>query len=199
MVSAMCPVPELWLARHGETEWSLARRHTSVTDLDLTAAGAEQAIALGERLSRADFGRVLSSPALRARRTAQKAGFEASMEVVDDLAEFRYGDYEGRTTDEICAERPGWDLWRDGCPGGETADQVAERADRVLRRVEGDERRILIFSHGHMSRVLAARWVGLAGELGGRLKLNTATLSILGLEHGRRAIELWNDACHLDR
>lgn len=188
---------ELWLARHGETEWSRARRHTSVTDLDLTAEGLRQAGALGERLGRATFARVLSSPARRARRTAEVAGFGPRVECNDDLVEFSYGDYEGRTTADIVAERPGWDLWRDGCPGGETAGAVGARADGILGRVAGLDGSILIFGHGHLCRVLATRWLGLEPSTAGRFKLGTAALSILGHEHGRRALDLWNDVSHL--
>ncbi|MDQ3783285.1 MAG: histidine phosphatase family protein [Actinomycetota bacterium] len=188
---------ELWLARHGQTEWSLSRKHTSVTDVDLTAAGVRQAEALGARLSNNPFDRVLSSPSIRARRTAEIAGFAEGLEIDDDLIEYRYGDYEGRTSDEIRRDRPDWNLWRDGCPGGETTEEVAQRADRILGRLQGDAGTALIFSHGHMTRILAARSVGLDGVAGGLLMLGTATLSIIGREHGRPAIRLWNDGSHL--
>lgn len=191
-------VQELWLARHGQTEWSLSRQHTSVTDVDLTDAGVRQAEALGARLAGNTFDRALSSPSIRARRTAEIAGFGEGLEIDDDLTEYRYGDYEGRTSDEIHRERPGWDLWRDGCPKGETTSQVARRADRVLARLKGEDGTAVIFSHGHMSRVLAARSVGLDGSAGALLMLGTATLSIVGREHGRLAIRLWNDGSHLD-
>lgn len=189
---------EIWLARHGETEWSLSRQHTSVTDVDLTEAGVFQARALGVRLKNHHFGRVLSSPSIRARRTAEIAGFSESLEIDDDLVEYRYGDYEGQTTNDIRKERPDWNLWRDGCPGGETTEEVARRADRVLRRLEEDEEAALIFAHGHVSRILAARSIGLDGVAGGLLMLGTATLSIVGREHGRPAIRLWNDGSHLE-
>ena len=188
---------ELWLARHGETEWSLSRQHTSVTDVDLTEAGVRQAEALGVRLANSHFDHVLSSPSVRARRTAEIAGFADDLEVDDDLIEYRYGDYEGRTTDEIHRDRPDWNLWRDGCPGGETTEEVARRADRVLGRLQGDAGTAVIFSHGHMTRILAARSVGLDGVVGALLILGTATLSIVGREHGRPAIRLWNDGSHL--
>lgn len=189
---------ELWLARHGETEWTVARRHTSVTDLDLTARGEVQSKALGERLAHADFAGAISSPALRARRTAEIAGFGGRVEVDEDLVEYRYGDYEGITTAEIRRERPDWNLWTDGCPGGEATPDVARRADHVLQRVHDIDGAVVVFGHGHMSRVLAARFLGLPGEAAGLLMLDTATLSILGFEHGRPAIKLWNDHCHLD-
>lgn len=188
---------ELWLARHGETEWSLSRKHTSVTDVDLTDAGVRQAEALGARLADTPFDRVLSSPSIRARRTAEIAGFVEGLEIDDDLIEYRYGDYEGRTSDEIREDRPNWNLWRDGCPGGEVTEEVARRADKVLERLQGDGGSAVIFSHGHMSRILAARSVGLDGVAGGLLILGTATLSIIGREHGRPAIRLWNDGSHL--
>ncbi|MBA2273744.1 MAG: histidine phosphatase family protein [Actinobacteria bacterium] len=189
---------ELWLARHGQTEWSLSRKHTSVTDVDLTDAGVRQAEALGARLGNNRFDRVLSSPWVRARRTAEIAGFAEGLEIDDDLSEYRYGDYEGRTSDDIRRERPDWNLWRDGCPGGETTEEVALRADRVLGRLQVGAGSAVIFSHGHMSRVLAARSVGLDGVAGGLLILGTATLSIVGREHGRPAIRLWNDGSHLE-
>ena len=188
---------EIWLARHGETEWSLSRQHTSVTDVDLTEAGVSQARALGVRLTNHHFDRILSSPSIRARRTAEIAGFSEVLEIDDDLVEYRYGDYEGRTTNDIRKERPEWNLWRDGCPGGETTEEVSRRADRVLRRLEDDEGAAVLFAHGHVSRILAARSIGLDGVAGGLLMLGTATLSIVGREHGRPAIRLWNDGSHL--
>jgi probable phosphoglycerate mutase len=189
-------VHELWLARHGETEWTLSRQHTSVTDLDLTDSGVEQSRALGRRLAGRQFAVVLSSPALRARRTAELGGFEPQLE--PDFTEFRYGEYEGVTTAEIKRERPDWDLWRDGCPGGEQTAEVAARADRVIERLRAAGGPALVFGHGHMSRVLSARWLGLDGTGGRFLMMSTATLSIIGVEHGQPAIRLWNDASHLD-
>ena len=188
---------ELWLARHGQTEWSLSRQHTSVTDIDLTEAGVRQAEALGARLAGNHFDRAVSSPSIRARRTAEIAGFGENLEIDDDLTEYGYGDYEGQTSDEIRRERPDWNLWRDGCPGGETTSEVARRADMVLERLRGGEGTAVIFSHGHMSRVLAARSIGLDGSAGALLILGTATLSIVGREHGHPAIRLWNDGSHL--
>jgi broad specificity phosphatase PhoE len=190
-------VNELWLARHGETEWSLSRQHTSVTDIDLTSRGVAQARELGRRLAGQSFDLVLSSPYLRARRSAEVAGFSDRIEIVEDLVEYHYGDYEGRTTAEIRRERPDWNLWAHGCPGGETTEEVARRADRVLERVRAASGTVVAFGHGHMSRVLAARYLGLEGADGGRFILATATLSILGEEHGRPAVRLWNDDSHL--
>jgi broad specificity phosphatase PhoE len=191
-------VRELWIARHGETEWTVSHRHTSVTDLDITPRGEREAGALGKRLSSFRFDVVLSSPALRARRTAELAGFGDRLVFDDDLREFHYGAYEGLTTDEVLRERPSWNLWTDGCPGGETVDEVAARADRVLARVESIEGSVLTIGHGHMSRVLAARFLERRGEDGSLLMLGPATLSQLRFDHGRPAIGLWNDACHLD-
>jgi broad specificity phosphatase PhoE len=186
---------DIWLARHGETEWTVSRRHTSRTDLDLTARGEQQAVALGERLRSESFALVLSSPAIRARRTAELAGFGAELEPL--FSEYDYGEYEGLTTVEIKRERPEWDLWRDGCPGGEQTADVALRADQVLERLRRADGGVLTFGHGHMTRVLAARALGLEGETGRYLMLGTATLSLVGSEHGRPAIALWNDSSHL--
>jgi broad specificity phosphatase PhoE len=189
---------ELWLARHGETEWTLSRQHTSVTDIPLTQNGEKQARKLGERLRHVDFDVVLSSPAIRARHTAELAGFGDRVDVDEDFVEWHYGEYEGVTTAEIRKTRPDWDLWRDGCPGGETLQEVAVRADRVIERIRSQgERAALVFGHGHMSRVTAARWLGLDGEIGRHLIMQTATLSIIGAEHFHPAIRLWNDPSHL--
>jgi probable phosphoglycerate mutase len=190
-------VDDIWLARHGATAWSVARRHTSTTDLDLIPEGIRQATELGRRLADHRFTVVLSSPLLRARRTAELAGFGTHLELDDDLMEFRYGDYEGVTTADIIARRPGWNLWTDGCPGGETATDVGRRADSVLTRLKSLEGSVLLFGHGHALRILAARWLGLGAEAGQLLALDAATLSILGLEHRRPVVKLWNDGCHL--
>jgi broad specificity phosphatase PhoE len=189
---------ELWLARHGETEWTLSRQHTSVTDIPLTPNGEEQARLLGDRLRDVEFDVVVSSPAIRARHTAELAGFGDRVEIDEDFVEYRYGEYEGVTTAEIRKTRPDWDLWRDGNPGGETTPEVAARADRVIERIRarGGEA-ALVFGHGHMSRVTAARWLGLDGTAGRYLIMQTATLSIIGVEHGHPAIRLWNDPSHL--
>ena len=189
------PLPVVYLARHGETAWSLSGQHTGRTDLPLTERGERQACALGERLRGANFAKVLTSPSQRARRTAELAGFGGLAETDPDLAEWDYGQYEGRRTAEILAERPGWFLFRDGCPGGETPDQVAARADQVVRRVRAIGANVLIFSSAHISRVLAARWLGLEAAGGRYLLLDTSSLSILGYEHNlsEPAIRLWNE------
>jgi len=190
---------ELWLARHGETEWSLAGRHTGRTDVPLTPQGERQAIALGERLRGAAFALVLASPLQRARRTAELAGFGDRLVIDADLVELDYGDYEGRTTAEIHRARPDWDLWRDGCPGGETLAQAAERAERVLARARelGPARPVLLIGHGHLTRTLVARALTLAPDHGRHLALDPATLSIVGAEHSLPALRLWNDGSHL--
>jgi probable phosphoglycerate mutase len=189
------PLPVVYLARHGETAWSLSGQHTGRTDLPLTERGERQACALGERLRGANFAKVLTSPSQRARRTAELAGFGGLAETDPDLAEWDYGQYEGRRTAEILAERPGWFLFRDGCPGGETPDQVAARADQVVRRVRAIGANVLIFSSAHISRVFAARWLGLEAAGGRYLLLDTSSLSILGYEHNlsEPAIRLWNE------
>jgi broad specificity phosphatase PhoE len=184
-------VQELWLARHGETEWSRARRHTGMTDVPLTEEGERQAKILGERLRDVHFDLVVTSPLLRAQSTAELAGFD-DFETNDDLVEFDYGRYEGMTYDDIIKERPEWNLWRDGCPGGETPVQAGERVDRVLEQVLMVSGRVLVVSHGHTSRILAARFVGLPGEAGGLLAFDVASFSILGYEHDRPVIISWN-------
>ncbi len=181
------------LVRHGETAWSLGRRHTSYTDLELTTDGERQARAVGGLLGGRRFVRVLSSPRRRALRTAELAGLAVTA-TDPDLAEWNYGEYEGVTTAEIHADRPAWNLWTDGCPGGESPAEVGERLDRVLARVaplleRGD---VALVGHGHALRVLGARWVGLPPAAGGLLRLDTATVSLLGHEHGRRVIGRWN-------
>lgn len=189
---------ELWLARHGETEWTLSRQHTSVTDIPLTPNGRRQSQALGHRLADETFDLVASSPALRARTTAELAGFGDALELDEDFREWAYGEYEGVTTAEIRQTRPDWDLWRDGCPGGEQLGDVVARADAMVARLrERAPARALLFGHGHTSRVVAARWMGLDGTLGRHLVLGTATLSVVAVEHARPAIVLWNDASHL--
>lgn len=188
----------IYFARHGETAWSVSGQHTGLTDLPLTARGERNAKRLGERLHGLTFAKVLTSPSQRARRTCQLAGFCASAHVDRDLSEWNYGEYEGRRTAEIHAERPDWQLFRDGCPGGESPEQVGARADRIvscLRATRGD---VLIFSSGHFLRVLAARWLGLEPAGGKLLILSTASLSIVGYENNQSAIRLWNDTSHLD-
>jgi len=194
-------LPLLYLARHGETAWSLSGQYTGLTDLPLTERGERNARRLGERLSSLTFARVLTSPLQRAARTCELAGFGSSTEIDRDLVEWNYGRYEGRTSDDIHAESPDWQLFRDGCPGGETPDQVGARADQVVGRVRAAQRDVLLFSSGHFLRVLAARWLGLEPGAGRYFLLSTASLSELGYEHerSRPVIRLWNDTRHLER
>jgi broad specificity phosphatase PhoE len=190
----------IYLARHGETAWSLSGQHTGLTDLPLTPRGECNARRLGERLKGLAFARVFTSPLQRAKRTCDLAGFESRAEVDRDLVEWNYGDYEGRRTVEIHKERPDWQLFRDGCPGGELPDHVGARADRVVSRVRAIKGDVLIFSSGHFLRVLAARWLGLEPAAGRFFMLNTASVSVLGYEHSlsQPAIRLWNDTHHVD-
>jgi broad specificity phosphatase PhoE len=185
-------VPGLWLARHGETAWTLTRQHTGRTDLDLTPEGERQAREeLAPKLAGVDFGLVLSSPLRRALETARLAGFP-SPQIDERLREMDYGDYEGRTTAEIQAERPGWDLWTDGCPGGETADDVGARMDALIaERLRAGPGPVLAFAHGHALRILAARWLGLPAREGRTLLLRPAGLGVMGAEHDRAAVDRW--------
>jgi probable phosphoglycerate mutase len=191
-------LPCLYVARHGETAWSLSGQHTGRSDLPLTPRGEDNARRLAKRLRGRTFARVFASPLQRARRTGELAGF-GTAEVDADLTEWDYGAYEGRKTVEIHAERPGWDLFRDGCPGGEDAAAVGVRADRVVAKVRAVGGNVLVFSSGHFSRVLAARWLGLPPQAGALLLLSTASLSILSYEHDLKhpALQLWNDLSHL--
>jgi broad specificity phosphatase PhoE len=191
------PRPTLLLVRHGETEWSAAGKHTSVTDVPLTDAGRRDAERLGARLAGRSFALVLSSPRSRARETCRLAGLGEAAQVEPDLAEFAYGSYEGRTTPEIRVDVPGWSVWRDGAPGGETAAQVGVRADRVIERALAAGGDVALFGHGHLLRVLAARWIGLPATAGGNLGLHTGAVCELGFERERRAIWRWNDTSHL--
>jgi broad specificity phosphatase PhoE len=190
----------IYLARHGETAWSLSGQYTGLTDLPLTEAGERNASRLAERLKRISFAKVFTSQLQRARRTCELAGFGAVAEIDPDLVEWNYGEYEGLRTAEIRAMRPDWQLFRDGCPGGESPHQVAARADRVvdrLRAVPGD---VLLFSSGHFLRVLAARWIGIEATVNARsFMLSTASVSALGYEHdlSRPVIRLWNDTQHV--
>ncbi len=188
-------LPTIYLARHGETAWSLTGQHTGLTDLPLTARGERNAQRLGKRLADHAFARVFTSPLQRASRTCELAGFGPVAKTDPDLVEWNYGDYEGLTTPQIQAKRPGWQLFRDGCPAGESPDQVGQRADRVvsrLRELSGDA---LVFSSGHFLRVLAARWLGLEPATGKHLLLKTASLSGIGYEHDLSlpVIEFWDD------
>ena len=184
--------PELWMCRHGETEWSRDGRHTSRTDLPLVPEGVERARALADRLAGVAFDLVLTSPTERARRTAELAGHPDA--VVDgDLAEWDYGDYEGLTTPVIRERVPDWTVWTHLSPGGETAEQVGARADRVVERVRSaGVERVLVFSHGHFLRALAARWIELPVPCGRHFRLGTGTLSVLGWERESPAVDRWN-------
>lgn len=184
--------PELWLARHGETEWSKAWRHTSFTDLPLTDVGEQQAAKLRPLLADVEFDQVMSSPRLRARRTAELAGFP-DPQVDEDLVEWDYGDYEGLTTATIRETVPGWSVWTHPSPGGETADQVSARLDRVASRVRRGGR-TLVFGHGHSLRALTARWLGLGVEHGRLFLLDTGTYSVLGEDRGTPVVTRWNVA-----
>ena len=178
------------LIRHGQTEWSASGKHTSTTDIPLTETGRAAARGLRERLAGRDFAVVLASPRIRARETAALAGFDP---IIDpDLAEIEYGDYEGRTTPEIREQRPGWLLWTDGSPGGETLEQAGARADRVLARALAADGDVALFAHGHILRVIGARWLDLPPERGGSLFLDTASLSELGFEREQRVLARWN-------
>ena len=193
-------LPVLYVARHGETAWSLSGQHTGLTDLPLTPNGERNARRLGERLKGMTFAKVFTSPLQRATRTCELAGFGAVAETDSDLVEWNYGQYEGRRSAEILAERPDWQLFRDGCPGGESPAQVGERADRVVQRVRAVPGNVLLFSSGHFIRVLAARWLALSlGSAGRYFLLTTASLSALGYEHklSQPVIRLWNDDHHV--
>lgn len=187
---------DAWLVRHGETEWARLGRHTSRTDVPLTLTGEHQARALGASLAGHPFALVLTSPLSRAARTARLAGFETAL-VDPDLREWDYGDLEGRTTAEIRADRPDWSIWRGPWPDGESIDAVAARADRLVRRIRDANGDTLVFAHGHLLRVLAARWLGLTPDSGGLFALGTATISVLGWEHDLPVVEAWNEACRI--
>ncbi len=192
-------LPEGYLARHGETAWTVSGQHTGRTDLPLTERGERNAAGLAGRLEGMTFSRVLVSSLGRARRTCELAGFLPGAEIVADLTEWDYGAYEGRRTADIRAERPGWYLFRDGCPGGESVAQIGARADRVIAKLRSAGGHTLLFGHGHFFRVLAARWIGLPPEDACHLLLSTASLSVLGYEHTTDdpAIRLWNDDRHV--
>jgi probable phosphoglycerate mutase len=193
-------LPTVHLARHGETEWSLSGQHTGLTDLPLTKRGEANARNLGRLIAGLTFAQVWTSPLQRARRTCELAGYGQHAIVDDDLVEWNYGAYEGKTTAEIRQTRPDWQLFRDGCPGGETPAQVGMRADRVISRLREVGQPVLLFSSGHFIRVLAARWLGLDPIAGRYFLLSTATLSILGYEHklNEPVIRLWNDDRHVN-
>ena len=192
-------LPIVYLARHGETAWTLSGQHTGVTDLPLTERGERNARRLEERLRGVTFAKVFTSPLQRARRTCELAGFGAVAEIDRDLLECNYGEYEGRLTADIHKERPQWQLFRDGCPGGETPNEVGTRADRAVKRVRAAESNILVFSSAHFLRVFAARWLGLDAAFGRYFVLSTASLSALGYEHNlsQPVIRLWDDDRHV--
>ena len=192
-------LPVVYLARHGETAWSISGQHTGLTDLPLTDRGESNARRLGDRLKGLRFDKVFTSPLQRAVRTCELAGFGARAEVDRDLLEWNYGEYEGLRTAEIHAKRPNWELFRDGCPGGESPTQIGARADRVVSRIREIGGNVLIFSSGHILRVLTARWLGLEPAGGKYFALSTASLSALSYEHNlsKPVIQLWNDTNHV--
>jgi probable phosphoglycerate mutase len=194
-------LPQIYLARHGETEWSLSGQHTGRTDIPLTQNGERNGRSLGERLRGMRFAEVWTSPMQRARRTCELAGFGAQAQTDADLMEWDYGDYEGQRTADIRKQRPDWYLFRDGCPGGETPEAIGLRADRVVSRLRAVSDPVIIFSHGHFLRVLGARWLGLPVVDARLLLLTTASLSILGYEHNLEepVLRLWNDDRHVQK
>jgi broad specificity phosphatase PhoE len=188
--------PVVFLVRHGETEWSRSGQHTSRTDLPLLTEGETDAQALGRRLSGHRLALVLASPMTRARETARLAGLGDTVEITPDLHELGYGEYEGRTTPDIRVERPGWSVWTDGSPNGEPLAAAAERADRVIARAVAADGDVALFAHGHILRIVGARWLDLPPEAAAGLALSTASLCMLGFERERRVIWLWNDTSH---
>jgi len=192
-------LPVVYLARHGETAWSVTGRHTGLTDLPLTKRGERNALRLRKRLAGLVFAEVFTSPLQRAVRTCELAGFGAVAQRDHDLVEWNYGDYEGLRTSEIRAKRPDWQLFRDGCPNGESPEQIGARADRVVSRIRAIKGDVLFFSSGHFLRVLAARWLGREPAAGRFFMLNTASVSVLGYENSlsQPVIRLWNDTRHV--
>jgi broad specificity phosphatase PhoE len=192
-------LPEIYLARHGETAWTISHQHTGRTDIPLTERGEGNALSLALRLQGMSFETVLVSPMQRAMRTCELAGFGPRAEVDPDLLEWDYGQYEGLTTAQVRKERPDWDLFRDGCPGGESVAAVGDRADRAIARLRAIEGRTILFGHSHFFRVLAVRWLGLNASDGRLFLLGTASLSLLGYEHSRKepVVRLWNDDRHV--
>jgi broad specificity phosphatase PhoE len=191
-------LPVVYLARHGETAWTISHQHTGLTDLPLTPQGEAEATRLGQRLEGLTFASVLTSPLQRAVRTCELAGFSSAAEIHRDLVEWNYGAYEGRTSADIHVERPDWELFRDGAPEGESPEQIGARADRVIGRVRAVDGNTLLFSSGHFLRVFAARWLGLPPGAGRYFFLGTASLSALGYEHDHSdpVIRLWNEMPH---
>ena len=200
-MSTVPALPRVLLARHGQTAWSLSGQHTGLTDLPLTTTGAAEARCLAPRLQTLRFTQVLCSPLQRAWQTCELAGFGTRAERDARLLEWDYGAYEGRTSAQILAERPDWQLFRDGCPGGESPAQVAARADSLVATLRGAQGDTLIFSSGHFLRMLAVRWLGLAPAEAARFALDTASLSMLGYEHTLQqpVLRLWYDTAHVDR
>jgi broad specificity phosphatase PhoE len=192
-------LPMVYLARHGETAWSLTGQHTGLTDLPLTERGQRNARSLGQRLRGMSFAKVFTSPLQRAAKTCELAGFKEVAESAPDLVEWNYGQFEGLRSADIRAEHPYWQLFRDGCPGGETPAQIGARADRMVERIRAVDGAVLLFSSGHILRVLAARWLGLEPAAGRCFLLSTASLSVLGYEHDKTepVIRKWNDVSHL--
>jgi probable phosphoglycerate mutase len=188
----MEPAKQIWLIRHGETEWSAAGKHTGRTDIPLTDAGKQRAQALGQRLAANSFALVFTSPLSRARETCRLAGFGQQARVVADLAEWDYGIFEGRRTSEIRSESPNWSIWRTDVPQGEAIEHVAERAERVIEEMSAAIGDIAVFSHGHMLRILTACWLGLPPQAGRLFALDTGSISILGYERETRVIQAWN-------
>ncbi len=194
-------LPQIFAARHGETAWTISGQHTGLSDIPLTLRGQRNAAQLGRRLAGIAFHRVLTSPLQRARQTCELAGFGARAEVDADIVEIDYGQYEGLRTEDIHAESPNWNLFSDGCPGGESVAEISARADRVIEHLQSDvQGNALLFTHMHFLRFLAARWIRLAGAEGRRFLLTTASLSILGYEHSfdNPVIRLWNDDRHVE-
>jgi broad specificity phosphatase PhoE len=193
-------LPIVALARHGETAWSATGQHTGLTDLPLTERGEQNARQLGERLRSMSFDRVLTSPLRRAHDTCRLTGYGDRAEIAPELVEWDYGEYEGLRTAEIHERRPDWDLFRDGGPGGESPDDVAARADTIIKKVQAATGNVLIFSSGHFLRVFAARWIDASPAIGRHLALSTASLSIVGYDHNKSepVIRLWNDTSHLN-
>jgi probable phosphoglycerate mutase len=185
-------VQQVYLIRHGETEWSLSGQHTGITDIPLTENGRKVAKRLEPVLAKESFALILTSPLQRARETCELAGLGERAEIDRDLMEWNYGEYEGLTSREIRQKVPGWLLFNDGCPGGETPEQVGDRADRMIARARGEPRNVVLFAHGHLLRVLAARWLGFPTSAGRHFLLDTGTLNILSYYQGAPAIKGWN-------
>ncbi len=188
-------LPLIYLARHGETEWSISGQHTGMTDIPLTSRGESNARSLGQRLNGLTFDVVLTSPLVRAAKTCELAGFGSVAQTDDDLVEWNYGEFEGQTTKAIRAQRPDWDIFRDGCPDGETLAEIAIRANRVIQRIRAAGETVLIFSHSHFLHLFAACWLGLPPQTGRHFFLDAGALSILGYHHDLNdpVVRLWND------